>query len=90
MCDYSIGVIGDEETIKGLKIGGVEDKGQNIIKVTEEDSKKHISTQFYSLINNKSIVMIFISEFAADKIKNEIDDYDRFIPSILKIPSRKL
>jgi V/A-type H+-transporting ATPase subunit F len=76
-------VIGDEDTVLGFGIVGVEGR----IAVTEEETRR----AFQELLDDKEVSIMIITERLADKIRNLVDQYmlTQSFPLIVEIPDRQ-
>lgn len=83
--DYKIAVIGSERIIKGFEISGL-DRRDGTMFSFDDDQHSELRDSFHNLINRNDIGLIFISEDFYDVLKNEIAEYKKTFPSILKIP----
>ncbi|MBU1077457.1 MAG: V-type ATP synthase subunit F [Spirochaetes bacterium] len=74
--------IGDEETLLGLSLVGVEGK---IVKTAED-----VKAAFNEVIQDKTIGIILINEKFAQKSKDFIEEfiYTKSFPLIIEIPDR--
>ena len=92
-----IGIIGDEETVTGFLLAGIGERkndGTNFLKVSndqknEQRQKEEIENFFSSLVANKQIGIILISQDVADKIRDTLDAYNEIVPTVLEIPSKQ-
>ena len=92
-----IGIIGDEETVTGFLLAGIgemKNDGTNFLKVSndqknEQRQKEEIENFFSSLVANKQIGIILISQDVADKIRDTLDAYNEIVPTVLEIPSKQ-
>jgi V-type H+-transporting ATPase subunit F len=85
-----IGVMGDEETLIGFLIAGVESLygDPNLVQVTEETPEEDLRRLFHALVKRRDIAIVLICDFVAEKLKEEIQEYKDPIPSLLEIPSK--
>lgn len=93
--DLKVAVIGDEQTVAGMILGGmgaVDGQGtKNFYVVGANTRPDEIGEEFKSYINRKDIAIILISQTEASKIRNVVDDFSRSgqtVPAILEIPSK--
>lgn len=85
-----IGIIGDEETLTGFLMAGVENVQDepNLIQVIQSTSEEDLKRIFCLLTSRRDLAIILICDFVADKLKNEIDSYKETIPAVLVIASK--
>ncbi|KAM0679238.1 hypothetical protein BDAP_000105 [Binucleata daphniae] len=85
-----VGIIGEEDTITGFKICGLEQgkTKKNFIAVNDQTPEEELSKHFFELTKRDDISIIFINDFAADKIRSIMNQPRDLIPSILEIPSK--
>ncbi|ADM11166.1 vacuolar ATP synthase subunit F [Encephalitozoon intestinalis ATCC 50506] len=85
-----IGIIGDEETLTGFLIAGVENvhDNPNLIQVTPSTTEDDLKRTFYTLTSREDLAIILVCDFAAEKIKEEINGYKEVIPAVLVIASK--
>lgn len=85
-----IGIIGDEETLTGFLIAGVESvhDNPNLAQVTPNTGEDDLKRIFYSLTARKDLAIILVCDFAAEKLKEEIDAYNEVVPAVLVIASK--
>ncbi|AFM97918.1 ATPase synthase subunit [Encephalitozoon hellem] len=85
-----IGIIGDEETLTGFLIAGVENvhDNPNLVQVTPDMAEDDLKRIFYSLTARKDLAMILVCDFAAERLSEEIDAYDEVVPAVLVIASK--
>jgi V-type H+-transporting ATPase subunit F len=85
-----LAVMGDEETLIGFLIAGVENlhSDPNLVQVTEETSEEDLRRMFHVLTKRRDIAIVLICDFVAEKIRAEIQEYKDPVPSILEIPSK--
>ena len=87
-----IGIIGDEETVTGFLLAGIGERSENFtnfLKVNSQTKNEQIEEFFHSLVTNKNIGIIFISQDIADRIRDTLDAYNEIIPTVLEIPSKQ-
>lgn len=82
---FKIAVIGSEKIIRGFEIAGL-DKRDGTMFAFDDDQHNELKESFHNLINRNDIGLIFISENFYDALKDEIGEYKKTFPSILKIP----
>lgn len=85
-----IGIIGDEETLTGFLIAGIENvqDDQNLIQVSLNTSDEDLRKSFRNLTNRKDLAIILVCDFVADKLKEEIGLYTETVPAVLVIASK--
>ncbi|EEQ81897.1 hypothetical protein NCER_101494 [Vairimorpha ceranae BRL01] len=86
----SVGILGDEDTINGFMISGIQldTKNPNLIQVTYNTPEEDLKKMFTKLILRKDLALILVCDFVYEKILEEIKKYDGLIPSIIEIPSK--
>jgi V-type H+-transporting ATPase subunit F len=87
-----LGIIGDEETVTGFLLAGIGERGENFtnfLKVNSQTKNEQIEEFFHSLVTNKNIGIILISQDIADRIRDTLDAYNEIIPTVLEIPSKQ-
>lgn len=87
-----LGIIGDEETVTGFLLAGIGERGENFtnfLKVNSQTKNEQIGEFFHSLVTNKNIGIILISQDIADRIRDTLDAYNEIIPTVLEIPSKQ-
>ena len=86
-----LGIIGDEETVTGFLLAGIGERSENFtnfLKVNSQTKNEQIEEFFHSLVTNKNIGIILISQDIADRIRDTLDAYNEIIPTVLEIPSK--
>lgn len=93
--DLKVAVIGDEQTVTGLVLGGmgaVDGEGKkNFYVVAPATRADQITEAFNAYTSRKDIAIVLISQTDANKIRNVVDDFSRsgqMLPAILEIPSK--
>lgn len=86
----NIGIIGDEDTINGFMISGIEynTKNPNLLQASYNTPEEDLKKMFNTLVMRKDLALIFICDFVYEKIREDIDQFDKNLPSILEIPSK--
>lgn len=85
-----IGIIGDEETLTGFLIAGVENTHDtpNLVHVTPATPDDDLKRSFHSLTARDDLAIILICDFVAEKLRDEIDTYRETVPAVLVIASK--
>ncbi|KAI5180446.1 V-type H+-transporting ATPase subunit F [Nematocida sp. AWRm80] len=92
-----IGILGDESTINGFKLTGINgtDTAQSaygvveylyVINSTTEDTE--IISKFNILAERKEIAMILINQRASEALKEELDRKTDLLPIVMEIPTK--
>ena len=87
-----LGIIGDEGTVTGFLLAGIGERSENFtnfLKVNSQTKNEQIEEFFHSLVTNKNIGIILISQDIADRIRDTLDAYNEIIPTVLEIPSKQ-
>ncbi|WUR04892.1 V-type proton ATPase subunit F (VATF) [Vairimorpha necatrix] len=86
----NIGILGDEDTINGFMISGVESntKNPNLLLANYNTSEEDLKKMFNSLVFRKDLALILICDFVFEKIREEISKFNDDLPSIIEIPSK--
>lgn len=85
--EYStIGIIGDEDTLNGFMISGIQ--SESLVQVTNKTPEEELKKIFKKMIDRKDLALLLICDFVYDKIKVDIENFDKHLPSIIEIPSR--
>ena len=87
-----IAIIGDEETVTGFCLAGVGERSEtskNFFVITKEE-RSQIEDIFNSLICRKDIGIILISQFIAEIIRENLDQYTEIISTVLEISFEEL
>ena len=87
-----LGIIGDEETVTGFLLAGIGERSENFtnfLKVNSQTKNEQIEEFLHSLVTNKNIGIILISQDIADRIRDTLDAYNEIIPTVLEIPSKQ-
>jgi V-type H+-transporting ATPase subunit F len=87
-----LGIIGDEETVTCFLLAGIGERSENFtnfLKVNSQTKNEQIEEFFHSLVTNKNIGIILISQDIADRIRDTLDAYNEIIPTVLEIPSKQ-
>ena len=82
-----LGIIGDEETVTGFLLAGIGERSENFtnfLKVNSQTKNEQIEEFFHSLVTNKNIGIILISQDIADRIRDTLDAYNEIIPTVLE------
>lgn len=87
-----IGVIGDDETLSGFMIAGVRSSLEDpvLISVSSHTSDQDLKSWFIKLTHRADIAILFICDFVADKIRDDLNKYKQLLPSILEIGSKNI
>lgn len=95
LTDLKIAVIGDEQTVCGMILGGmgaVDGTGRKNFFVVGAKTRAHeIQEAFTEYTQRKDIAMILMTQSMANMIRNVVDDFARsgqFVPAIVEIPSK--
>lgn len=95
MTDLKVAVIGDEQTVCGMILGGmgaVDGQGNKNFFVVDGKTRAHeIEQAFLSYTQRKDIAMIMMTQTLANMIRNVVDDFARsgqFVPAVVEIPSK--
>jgi V-type H+-transporting ATPase subunit F len=95
--DLKVAVIGDEQTVAGLVLGGmgaVDGQGRkNFFVVGGNVRAAEIAEAFHEYVNRKDVAIVLISQSIANQIRNVVDDFarsGRVTPAILEMPSKDL
>jgi V-type H+-transporting ATPase subunit F len=85
-----LAIIGDEETVTGFLLAGIGERNENTRNyfVISKEDKSEVEEIFRSLLNRKDIGIILISQHIADMIREDLDNYDEIIPTVMEIPSK--
>lgn len=85
-----IGILADEDTILGFQLCGIEESKNipNIIAVTTETSEDDLEDHFRTLIQNKEICILLVSDFVAIKIEKILQTKVDNMPYVMEIPSK--
>lgn len=84
-----LAIIGDKDTLTGFKIAGVLENKNIYENVSHKTATEELLRIFKETSLNKEIAIIFVCDFVAVKIKQEIENYNEMLPSIIIIPSSK-
>ncbi|EPR79950.1 Vacuolar ATP synthase subunit F [Spraguea lophii 42_110] len=87
-----VGIIAEEDMITGFEFTGLVRNVEkpNFIPVTPETPEEELEILFSEMVTREDIAIIFICDFAAEKIHNTIKKYNDVLPSILIIPSKQI
>lgn len=86
-----IGILADEDTILGFQLCGLEEsKDQpNLISVTPETVEEDLERYYASLVANKDICILFVSDFVVAKIEKLFQQkVENQMPYVMEIPSK--
>ncbi|KAH9411827.1 ATP synthase [Ordospora pajunii] len=85
-----IGMVGDEETLFGFLIAGIENTNENpnLVYVTYDTPEEDLRKSFRALTSRDDLAMILICDFVAERIEDDVSKYKETIPAILIIPSK--
>lgn len=93
--DLKVAVIGDEQTVCGMILGGmgaVDGAGNKNFYVVGGSTRAHeIAECFQQYIARKDLAIVLISQTDANKIRNVVDEFSRSgqaVPAVLEIPSK--
>ena len=84
-------VIGDEDTVTGLLLGGignVDGKNSNFLIVKSGTGVNVIRNAFLEFTKRPDIGILAINQHIANTIRMDIDAYTKMIPTLLEIPSK--
>ncbi|UKK02057.1 vacuolar ATP synthase subunit F [Theileria orientalis] len=86
-------IIGDEDTVVGFLLAGVGSKDglgrTNYTIVTPKFTKAQIEEIFKLYVERDDCGIIIINQHIAEKIRPLLDLHDKFVPTILEIPSKE-
>lgn len=82
----SIGIIGDEDTLYGFMISGIQ--SESIVQVTSKTPEEELKKIFVQMTNRKDLALLLVCDFVYDKLRVDIENFDKHLPSIIEIPSR--
>jgi len=95
--DLKVAVIGDEQTVAGMVLGGmgaVDGQGnKNFFVVQGTTRANEVEEAFNQYLRRKDIAIILISQFHANMIRNVVDDFARSgqtVPAVLEMPSKDI
>lgn len=85
-----IGIMGDEETLTGFLIAGVENTQDDpcLIQVSLSTSEDDIRRHFCRLTSRRDLAIILVCDFVAARLMHEIDSYKETVPAVLVIASK--
>ncbi|PVU91621.1 hypothetical protein BB561_004304 [Smittium simulii] len=87
-----IAIIGDEESVTGMLLTGIGNVDQNqkanFFVATQNTDSSEIENTFKEYTHRKDVAIILINQWAADKIRQVLDEYTLTFPTILEIPSK--
>lgn len=85
-----IGIIGDEETLTGFLMAGIENVQDepNLIQVSLTTSEEDLKKSFRMLTSRRDLAIILVCDFIAERLKEDIDAYTDTVPAILVIASK--
>lgn len=93
--DMKLGIIGDEDTVTGLVLGGagmVDGNGKKNFFICETKTKPaEIQAAFTEMTMRTDISIIIITQTVAGEIRHVVDDYARsgkVVPAVLEIPTK--
>ncbi|ELA42321.1 uncharacterized protein VICG_00721 [Vittaforma corneae ATCC 50505] len=86
--NMKIALIGSEKAAQGFEIAGLNKKDGTVYTFEHDCDIERLKEAFYTLINKNDVGLIFIAENLSELLKNEINEYKKTLPAILKIPSR--
>lgn len=95
-----IAVIGDEDTITGFKLTGINGAGDAVYKspmgkvnymhaVRGSTTDMEIAEVFRAMLGRKEVAMILITQTIADRIREEINKKREAIPVVLEMPGKE-
>eukprot|EP00455_Lapot_gusevi_P024472 TRINITY_DN254_c0_g1_i1.p1 TRINITY_DN254_c0_g1~~TRINITY_DN254_c0_g1_i1.p1 ORF type:complete len:147 (+),score=44.73 TRINITY_DN254_c0_g1_i1:59-442(+) len=88
-------VIGDEDTVTGFLLAGIgqrDQKGQTNYLVVKEGvtTCEEVVNAFKEFTERrKDVGIVLVTQFAAEMIRDLIEDYSTPIPTVLEIPSKE-
>ena len=82
-------LIGDAETLIGFKIGGISVDDNIYIYIGNDTSVDEINKKYNEIIKNEDVKIIFICDYVATKIEEELNKHINLIPTVMIIPSSK-
>lgn len=95
-----IAVIGDDETIKGFKLTGINEAPETLYRSSSIEKVVYMHTvggattdveiaeMFRKMVERKDVAMLIINQGIAGRIREEISKKTETIPVILEIPSK--
>nr|XP_034359567.1 V-type proton ATPase subunit F-like [Arvicanthis niloticus] len=86
-------VIGDEDTVTGFLLGGIEELNKNrhpnFLVVEKDITINEIEDTFRQFLNRDDIGIILINQYIAEMVRRALDAHQRSIPAVLEIPSKE-
>lgn len=86
--NMKIGLIGSEKTVQGFEIAGMSRKEGTMYSFERDCNVETLKEAFYSLTKRSDVGLVFIAEDLSELLKNEINEYKKTLPTILRIPAR--
>ena len=88
-----VSVIADASTVTGLLLTGIgkrDAKGRTNFMIVDKDTPKDKTKEFLkSLLDREDIGVVFISQNAAEDVRETIIEHDKVFPTIMEIPSKE-
>lgn len=95
LTDLKVAVIGDEQTVCGMILGGmgcVDGQGRKNFFVVDSKTRSHEIADFFTeCTQRKDLAMIMLTQTQANEIRNVVDDFARsgqFVPAVVEMPSK--
>eukprot|EP01013_Petalomonas_cantuscygni_P023162 TRINITY_DN44542_c0_g1_i1.p1 TRINITY_DN44542_c0_g1~~TRINITY_DN44542_c0_g1_i1.p1 ORF type:complete len:118 (-),score=25.65 TRINITY_DN44542_c0_g1_i1:576-929(-) len=85
------GVIGDEDTVTGFLLAGVGDmrNEKNFFVVNDSTPHSAIENAFKEMTNRADIAILIINQCIANDVRYLLETYEKILPVIIEIPSKK-
>ncbi|KAI8913235.1 ATPase, V1 complex, subunit F [Gorgonomyces haynaldii] len=87
-----LAVIGDEDAVTGLLLAGIgqidSKQRSNFCVVDAKTPLSKIEEAFEEFTARKDIAIILITQYVANQIRPQLDQYQQAFPTILEIPSK--
>ncbi|PVU98455.1 hypothetical protein BB559_001594 [Furculomyces boomerangus] len=81
-----------KDSVTGMLLTGIgnvdHNQNSNFFVVDNKTTDAEISEKFTEFTNRKDVAIVLITQWIADKIREQVDDYTTTFPTILEIPSK--
>ncbi|XP_006886652.1 PREDICTED: V-type proton ATPase subunit F-like [Elephantulus edwardii] len=88
-----IAVIGDEDTVTGVLLGGIgefnKNRLPNFLVVEKDTTINEIEDTFRLFLNRDDFGIILINQYIAEMVRHPLGAHQRPIPAVLEIPSKE-
>lgn len=86
---FKIGLIATEKMVEAFQIAGLSAKDTTVYTFNHESDVDGLRSAFQSLTARSDVGLILIADCLIGALENEVREYKKPLPGVLKIPSRR-